>query len=328
MHRRHPALRHRLLSLLAAIFVLSAAGLPAAAGPAEPLVSVSWLKANLRDDNLVVLDVRSALDGGGAEAYARSHIPGAIHTDYDKAGWRVTRKNVPFMLPTIAELEKLIGELGIDETNHVVVVPAGVHALDFGAAARVYWTLKATGVAKVSILDGGFAAWVVDSTNPVESGRNTPSPKIFTATLNRELIAEAAEVESVEKSGGATLIDARPASFYLGKEKAPAAAAYGRIRGAINLAHDNFYNARDNRLKPHALLGALAATLPGGALVAYCNTGHWAATNWFVLSEVLGRKDVRLYYGSMVDWTSVPARAVESQRTKWDDIKKALGFGA
>ncbi len=51
-----------------------------------------------------------------------------------------------YMLPSIAQLEKLIGELGIDEDSKVVVVPAGVSATDFGAAARVYWTLKVAGV--------------------------------------------------------------------------------------------------------------------------------------------------------------------------------------
>jgi thiosulfate/3-mercaptopyruvate sulfurtransferase len=61
-------------------------------------------------------------------------------------------------------------------------------------------------------------------------------------------------------------------------------------------------------------------------VVSYCNTGHWAATDWFVLHELLGRP-ARLYAGSMVDWTSDPHRAVESSRTKWDDLKKKLGFG-
>ena len=65
----------------------------------------------------MVLDIRSAIDGGGAQAYAAAHIPGSVHSDYDKAGWRVTRNNVPFMVPTTAELEKLIGELGIDEDS-------------------------------------------------------------------------------------------------------------------------------------------------------------------------------------------------------------------
>src|SRR5262245_66271824 len=101
---------------------------------AEPLVTVEWLNAHRADPVLVVLDIRSAIDGGGAQAYAAAHIPGSVHSDYDKAGWRVTRNNVPFMVPTVPELEKLIGDLGIDETSHIVVVPAGVNVLDFGSA--------------------------------------------------------------------------------------------------------------------------------------------------------------------------------------------------
>ena len=118
-----------------------------------------WLKGHQSEPDLVVLDIRSAIDGGDAQAYAVAHIPGSVHSDYDKAGWRVTRNNVPFMVPTVAELEKLIGDLGIDEDSHVVVVPAGVNVLDFGSAARTYWTLKYAGVKNVSILDGGVAAW-------------------------------------------------------------------------------------------------------------------------------------------------------------------------
>ena len=83
-----------------------------------------------------------------------------------------------------------------------------------------------------------------------------------------------------------------------------------------------------NRLKPQDELASLAASLPRGPAVTYCNTGHWAATDWFVLSELLGRKDVRLYYGSMVDWTSDTSHPLASARTKWDDLKKTLGFGS
>ena len=310
-----------------ALTLVGAVATPALAEETTPLVSRDWVKARLGNPDVVVLDVRSALDGGGAEAYARGHIPGAVHSDYDKAGWRVTRNGVPFMLPTLPELEKLIGELGIDEDSHVVVVPAGVHALDFGSAARVYWTLKATGVAKVSILDGGFAAWAADPANPVERGASKPSPKIFTATINKRLIAESSDVVQAERSN-ATLVDARPASFYLGKEKAPAARAYGHIPGAISLDHARFYDTSANRLRPRAELASLAASVPAaGPVVTYCNTGHWAATDWFVLSEVLGRKDVKLYYGSMVDWTADASRPLASARTKWDDLKKTLGFG-
>jgi len=37
---------------------------------------------------------------------------------------------------------------------------------------------------------------------------------------------------------------------------------------------------------------------------------------------------VRLYYGSMVDWTADASRPLASARTKWDDLKKTLGFGS
>ena len=155
--------------------------------------------------------MRSAIDGGGAEAYQKGHIPGAIHSDYDKAGWRVTRGGVPFMLPTLPELEKLIGELGIDEDTHVVVVPAGVHFTDFGAAARTYWTLKVAGVAKVSILDGGYAAWVAEKNDDRDRAEQAVAEDLHRDAEQGAARRGRARCEKIEQSGGATLIDARPA---------------------------------------------------------------------------------------------------------------------
>src|ERR1043165_1939485 len=184
--------------LALAILVALAFALPARAEGVAPLVSTGWLKQHLTDPDVFVLDIRSAIDGGGSEAYQKGHIPGAIHSDYDTPAWRVTRGGVPFMLPTLAELEKLIGETGIDEDTHVVVVPAGVHYTYFGSAARTYWTLKVAGVSKVSILDGGYAAWAAER-NAVGAGAGKPSPKIFTATLDKSMFVDAREVEAIER---------------------------------------------------------------------------------------------------------------------------------
>src|SRR5213082_2241705 len=105
--------RFRLLRpLVIALVALLSFAASARAENVAPLVSTSWLKAHLKDPDVFVLDIRSAIDGGGVEAYQKGHIPSAIHSDYDKAGWRVTRGGVPIMLPTLPELEKLIGELG------------------------------------------------------------------------------------------------------------------------------------------------------------------------------------------------------------------------
>jgi thiosulfate/3-mercaptopyruvate sulfurtransferase len=309
--------------VVAVVASVAVGSIPALGAAAEPLVSPQWLHEQRSSADVVVLDIRSVIDGGGAQAYAKAHIPGAVHSDYDKAGWRVTRNGVPLMLPTQTALEKLIGETGIDEDSHVVLVPAGVSATDFGAAARIYWTLKAAGHPSVSILDGGFAAWQAAGF-PVEAGKNVPAPKIFSGKFNDALLAE---VEAVERNANATLVDARPATYFSGREKAQASKAYGHIPGAINIDSASFYDPLTNRLRPKAELAAIASRLPSGPVVTYCNTGHWAATDWFVLSAVLGRPNVRLYDGSMVEWTADARRPVASSRTRWDDVKKALGMG-
>ena len=59
-----------------------------------------------------------------------------------------------------------------------------------------------------------------------------------------------------------------------------------------------------------ALIGA--ANVPAGPVVSYCNTGHWASTNWFVLSEILGKTDVKLYDGSMQDWSARREMPIEA----------------
>ena len=76
---------------VAAVLVVAAtvAAIPASAAPVEPLVSAQWLKDHLRDPQIVAIDVRS-----GAPVYDAGHIPGAVHSDYDKAGWRVSRNGV------------------------------------------------------------------------------------------------------------------------------------------------------------------------------------------------------------------------------------------
>jgi thiosulfate/3-mercaptopyruvate sulfurtransferase len=50
--------------------------------------------------------------------------------------------------------------------------------------------------------------------------------------------------------------------------------------------------------------------VPDGPVVNYCNTGQQAATNWFILAELLGRADATLYDGSMSEWTEEPERPV------------------
>src|SRR5436190_18646737 len=110
-----------------------------------PLVSAQWLGAHLGDSRLRVIDIRSVVDGGARAAFEQAHIPGAIHTDYAKDGWRAVKGMATGLLPDVAALKILFARLGLQPSDHVVIVSAGTSAGDLCAAARVYWTLKIAG---------------------------------------------------------------------------------------------------------------------------------------------------------------------------------------
>jgi len=279
----------------------------AAAGATEPrpgpLVDAAWVQAHSDDPDVVVVDLRNAIDGGSAEAYRAGHIPGAVYSNYLKAGWRVTRDGVPGMLPPVPDLERLIGRLGIDNDDHVVLVAGGVGPTDMGSATRVYWTFKVLGHDAVSILDGGHRAYA--AAYPLARGGVTPTPARFDADFRPELLAERAEVGQQLADGDAALIDNRPPAQYRGAKKAPPTPRPGTLRGARNLPEGQLVRA-DGTFRRGAALEALLAErgLAGsGPAVTFCNTGHWASLGWFALHELRGQDAVRLYDGSMSEWT-------------------------
>jgi thiosulfate/3-mercaptopyruvate sulfurtransferase len=290
-----------------------------AAVAAEPLVTPEWLSSRLNDESILVLDLRSAA-GHEESDYLEAHIPGAVWSDYSQS-WRTSRNNVPGVIPPVDSLEPYLSSVGIDEEKTVVIVPAGEGATEFGGAARVYWTLKYLGHDEVSILDGGWNAWK-EAGLPTEAGAVTPRPSVFTAAPREELLMSTAAVAS-ELGTQKVFIDARPFSFFQGKDKHPAAPRFGRLPGALHLDNGSFYDEENQRLKPLSELKAAvpASLAPDAQIVSYCNTGHWAATNWFVLHELLGYEDVTLYDESMVGWTQAADRPVESERSRLDDLK-------
>jgi thiosulfate/3-mercaptopyruvate sulfurtransferase len=294
----------RLISTSILLLVTSLATAPLLA--AQPLVDGDWVAGNLGKSDIVVLDIRNKIDKGSKEVYEQGHIPGAIYSNYLDDGWRTTKDGVDGMLPDAADLEGLIGGLGIGNDDHVVIVPAGVSAVDYGSATRIYWTFKVMGHDNVSILNGGYALWTGQG-RAVEFGSNRREPKSFKAQFRPELVASRDDVAQVVKTGkGAVLIDNRPSQLYVGEKKAEKAARYGAIPGARNIPQDEFYGKSGNeftKLDQLAQMWRDAGIAEGSEQITYCNTGHWASLGWFASSELLGNKRTRIYDGSIYDWS-------------------------
>ena len=300
----------RISLIFLTLFLFVSAAPPVRA--AEPLVDAAWLVEHGQRPEVVILDVRSKLGGAEKAAYKNGHIPGAVYSDYLRGGWRRTVDGVVGQLPPVSDLERLIGSLGIDNRSHVVIVAGGTSALDMGSATRVYWTFKVLGHDRVSILDGGQRAYVASPDNPLETGWVSPAPKVFTASFRPEMIAERAEVQAAMKSGQA-LLDIRPPPQHQGHTGHPAAKRKGTIPGAVNLPEGQLTENGGRFLGADRVAALLADVgVDGGApQVAFCNTGHWASLGWFASSEIAGNKDVKLYDGSMVDWSAHDELPVE-----------------
>jgi thiosulfate/3-mercaptopyruvate sulfurtransferase len=280
---------------LAAWALGSGAGAATCRVLAQPLLSPAQLQAEL--GCVRVLDIREGDDG-----YAAGHIEGAVAAPY--SSWRGPATNPGQLLPLAGYTELLQG-LGLRPGQPVVVVADGGDYTDFGAAARVYWTLKWLGLRDLAILNGGMTAW---SAAGLAQTRAVPvvAPSRLQLHPDATLLATRDAVAR-DVRGGALLLDARAPAFYRGEVKAAAAPQPGTIVGARSFDSARWFADGAGSLPDAAALRRAAAALPGRAagqdLVSFCNTGHLAATNWFVLSELLGQRDVKLYPGSIVDWS-------------------------
>ena len=282
---------------------------------AEPLISVDWLKSNLSNEKLIILDIRNKIDGGSKDAFEVSHIPTAVYSNYLEDGWRTTVDGIVGKLPPLKDLEILIGGLGINNDSHVIVVPGGVSSTDFGSASRVYWTFKVLGHNNVSILDGGDAAWIGQLPTQIETGTVNPTTAIFKADFQSKYLATTEDVVNALANNSSVLVDARPEEQFLGKSKSGKALAAGTIPGSFNLQQQTLVEDNTSFFKDAITVAQLVKEVGIESTegeIAFCNTGHWATVAWFALSEVLGHDNVKNYDGSMVEWTADPARPLEN----------------
>lgn len=261
---------------------------------------------------VTVLDIRPQA------SFTEGHIPGALNAPY--ALWHGPSEN-PGAVPDEDQLSAHLQSLGLTRGSSVVLTYAGRFAFDFGSAARVYWTLKSVGIERIAILNGGHAAWEAAGLPITADARSiAPSTERFTLS-DRWRISTDELLNVVNGKIEAQIIDARPFEFLEGMNQHAAALEAGTIAGAANIEHSVWF-------APEAP-GALHVSSPREAanvarqagieigssltLASFCDTGRLSATNWFVLSELAGVENVRLYPESMVGWTRAGLETVVAE---------------
>lgn len=277
----------------------------------DPLVTARWLMQSVAAPDLRVVDATwfapfTNPPETGRQAWARGHIPGAVHFDIDDIA--DTTSSLPHMMPDAVKFSSRVRKLGIGDGQRLVIYDQN----NFFAAARVWWMFRVMGKTDVRVLDGGLRAWV-DEGGALEDMPPVVGERHFTPRVRSDLVLDARGMEAIVGSSRAIVIDARPDGRFSGRDPEPRAGLRaGHIPGSLNLPGSALLT-EDGHMKPSDQLSSLFKD-PRAPTVTTCGSGVTASITALALAR-LGNWDVAVYDGSWAEWASDPARPVATGST-------------
>ena len=268
----------------------------------SPLITADQLQKLLDTGAPGIKILEPAVD---LATFSNGHLPGAQFVDWVKDmtdPMYVARYNNP----TADQFTERMSKLGILKDDRIIIYDR----LSSRLSTRLFWTLKYFGHEKVQVLDGGYSLWQSKAFPLSTETSETVASKYKVTAMNKQLLAEMKLVNSKIKDSNARLVDGRPVKQFSGKEPGrvfhtkKAHSRKGHIPGAANVEWNSNFN-KDGTFKSAKELRNLytsANIKPNNDVITYCNEGLHAAPPWFVLTQLLEYKNVRLYDSSMAEW--------------------------
>jgi thiosulfate/3-mercaptopyruvate sulfurtransferase len=235
----------------------------------------------------------------GRANYDTGHIPGAAFLDL---GAELSDQNskLRFTLPPLDELAKAFAAKGIGHGTFVVLYS---HATPTWAT-RIWWMLRAVGFDDAAILDGGLDKWKAEN-RPLSTDTSHYPPATLSLRGRPEIFVDKNDIKAaIGKSDTLTLN-----ALSHDQHKGAGGVVYGRpgrITGSSCVPAASLFGA-DKTLKPIAELrqafeGVGAA--PDKRVLVYCGGGIAASLDAFVLTAILGHKNVAIYDNSLQEWSN------------------------
>jgi thiosulfate/3-mercaptopyruvate sulfurtransferase len=250
----------------------------------ELVISATDLRRMLRSRSLLLVDTRPF------SSYAESHIPGAVNIDIMQFHWIDTSKQGIAQFNKQARL--LLSNIGVSK-NRFVVFYDDVSGM---SAARSVWLLLYFSHDRVAMLDGGLNKWKAEGFK-TETRTRPFVHSNFNGKPNPKILADFMRIKSAIKKKNAVIVDARSREEYEGS--AVRAARAGHIPTAINIDWND--NLEQDAFKISEKLKQMYNIPKEAEVITYCQGGYRAA-NSFVVLQMLGYKNVRMYLGSWGEW--------------------------
>jgi thiosulfate/3-mercaptopyruvate sulfurtransferase len=270
----------------------------------DALVSTDWLQDRLGDPEIRIIEVDE-----DATVYDKDHIPGAIAWSWSDDLHHPVRRDYLDQ----AGFSSLLSAAGVGPDTTVILYGGNNNWF----AAYAYWLLKHRGFDDVKLLDGGRKKWQADAL-PLVSESPSISPTEYAISGAERPEIRAFRDDVLGSLGSATFVDVRSPEEFSGEKMAPdhlpqeQPYVAGHVPGAINIPWARAAN-EDGTFKSADELRELyeGAGVNNGETVAYCRIGERSSHTWFVLTELLGHRDVKNYDGSWTEYGSLVNVPVE-----------------
>jgi thiosulfate/3-mercaptopyruvate sulfurtransferase len=259
------------------------------------LIESKGLKDILNHQNIKVLDFRKK------EFYNKEHIPGALNI------WRtdIEDDSYPYkgIMASQSQIETLFGKLGISTNDTIIVYD------DNGLceASRLWWILQNYDFKKLKMLHGGLSKWKANG-GRVTTEVTEVEETVFELTKNPKMKYYVSKKQVSEAlSSNIAILDTRAIDEFSGKRQKKGATKGGRIPNSIHIdwAESIDYNG-DKRIKSLEDLESIYSKLnikKNEPIILYCHSGVRSAHTTFVLTQLLGYKNVKNYDGSWTEWS-------------------------
>lgn len=256
------------------------------------IVNSNWLKENISDDNLVILDVRADIKN-----YENGHIKGAQYVSLEnEVAGKVSKHGGRTPLPDLNEFIENMKSLGISDINTVLIYDDG----NLQRAGRLWWVLKYIGKKDVFILEGGIDKWINNGGETTTEIPEVNKSDKLSLNINDKIKVDMEYVKDAVNSENIALVDARAYERYTG-EVEPLDIKAGHIPSALNYPWMDL--VKDGKALPIEELEKKFEPLKKyDEVIVYCGSGV-TATVPYILMEEIGMEP-RMYLGSFSDWIS------------------------
>ena len=266
------------------------------------LIEIDWLKKNLNNKKIKIIDGTWHMPGSGLDAieiFKEKHIPNAIFVDLEEISDQ--KSDLPHMMPQENYFSEKISSLGINNTDQLIIYDM----YGMFSAARIWFMFKAFGHKNVSLLNGGLPEWI-NSNGEISNKIKKYKKSNYKAVLNKSLIVNYEDVLDNIKSNKYNLLDARSPERFLGRNNEPRPGMKsGHIPKSKNLFFNNLINQDSKKFLNKKEIKNIINNLEiddKKEIICSCGSGVTACILKFAIELIDKDKNIKIYDGSWSEW--------------------------